>query len=127
MSRPSVSNLLAAFSRRPLVFIAAALALVIVVAGGAYVLWNKVTAGPTQTIYARFASTPGVYVGNRVAILGIPKGEITKITAHGTYVEVRMSLPASLKIPADAKRRSLRRIRSAIALSSSSRRTPPDR
>jgi phospholipid/cholesterol/gamma-HCH transport system substrate-binding protein len=99
----SASRATAVVRRRPLVFAAAGLVALLVVVAGAVVTWRHVFGGASRTLTARFTSTPGVYVGNRVNILGISKGEITKITPHGTYVEVRMSLPADLKIPARAK------------------------
>jgi len=102
-STPSSGSGAWAFLRRPVALLAAVGAVLIVVAGGAYVLWSKVSGGPTKTIYARFPETPGLYVGNRVAVLGIAKGEVTKLTISGTYIEVRMSVPASLKLPADVK------------------------
>ena len=92
-----------AFLRRPVAMLAAAGGALIIVAGGAYVLWTKVSGGPTNTVYARFPETPGLYVGNRVSVLGIAKGEVTKVTISGTYIEVQMSVPKSLKLPADVK------------------------
>ena len=68
--------------------------------GGIYAL---VSGGGRETkITANFLTTPGLYVGNAVRILGMPVGQITKITARGTYVTVQMEIPASQKVPADA-------------------------
>jgi phospholipid/cholesterol/gamma-HCH transport system substrate-binding protein len=88
--------------RRPLVFAAAGLVALLVVVTGAVVAWQHVFGGASRTITARFTSTPGLYVGNRVDILGIAKGEVTGVTPHGKYVEVRMSLPTDIKVPAHA-------------------------
>ena len=41
-------------------------------------------------------------MGNNVDILGVPVGEVTKVTPGGTSVAVRMRVPARLKIPASA-------------------------
>jgi phospholipid/cholesterol/gamma-HCH transport system substrate-binding protein len=55
-------------------------------------------------ITARFdASTPGLYPGNSVDILGVPTGKIVSVTPRAAYVEVVMSLPSGVQIPADAK------------------------
>ena len=70
------------------------------IGGGIYAL---VSSGGRETkITAKFLTTPGLYVGNAVRILGMPVGRITKITAEGTYVTVQMEIPASQKVPADA-------------------------
>jgi phospholipid/cholesterol/gamma-HCH transport system substrate-binding protein len=62
------------------------------------------TSGPSQmTITARFATAPGLYVGNQVRILGMPVGSITSITPGPSYVTVVMEVPASTQIPADAE------------------------
>ncbi|HEY2165932.1 MAG TPA: MCE family protein [Jatrophihabitantaceae bacterium] len=59
--------------------------------------------GPTQTIRAQFASTPGLYANNAVDILGVHTGTVTSVRPGPGYVEVSMSLPAHVKIPADAR------------------------
>lgn len=55
------------------------------------------------TITALFATAPGLYPGNQVKILGLPVGEVTKITPGPTYVTVQMEVPASTPVPADAQ------------------------
>lgn len=55
------------------------------------------------TITALFATAPGLYPGNQVKILGMPVGEVTKITPGPTYVTVQMEVPSSTPVPADAQ------------------------
>jgi phospholipid/cholesterol/gamma-HCH transport system substrate-binding protein len=62
------------------------------------------TSSPAETtITALFSTAPGLYPGNQVKILGMPVGEVTKITPGATYVTVQMEVPASTSIPADAQ------------------------
>ncbi|AHH17760.1 MCE family protein MceD [Nocardia nova SH22a] len=56
----------------------------------------------THTVTAAFDSGAGLYVGNAVAVLGMPIGKVTHIDPRGTQVEVTMDLDASVPIPADA-------------------------
>jgi virulence factor Mce-like protein len=53
-------------------------------------------------VSARFPDSIGLYVGNDVAVLGIPVGTITAIRPAGTSVTVDMDLDADVRIPADA-------------------------
>jgi phospholipid/cholesterol/gamma-HCH transport system substrate-binding protein len=57
----------------------------------------------TMTISARFATAPGLFVGNQVKILGMPVGHVTSVTPGPTYVTVEMEIPSSTKIPSDAQ------------------------
>jgi phospholipid/cholesterol/gamma-HCH transport system substrate-binding protein len=54
-------------------------------------------------ITARFATAPGLYVGNEVRILGMPVGTVASVTAGPNYVTVVMDLPAGTEVPADAR------------------------
>ena len=54
------------------------------------------------TVTARFDNGAGLYVGNAVAVLGMPVGEVTAITARGSHVEVTMRVEGEVLIPADA-------------------------
>nr|WP_242660934.1 MCE family protein [Mycobacterium alsense] len=54
------------------------------------------------TVTAQFDSASGLYEGNAVAVLGMPVGKITKITAKGGYVEVQFTIARDVKVPADA-------------------------
>ncbi|MGN2639887.1 MCE family protein [Nocardia takedensis] len=84
-------------------------ALLLVVIGGC-----AVGAAPfddeNRTVTAEFDNAAGLYVGNAVAVLGMPVGEITAIHPRGGHVEVTMSVDGEVDIPADAM---------AVALSTS--------
>ena len=81
--------------------IAAAVLVLALVIGGIVAL---VTSGPsTMTLTARFATAPGLYPGNQVRILGMPVGEVTKVTPGPSYVTVVMQLPTTIELPADAQ------------------------
>jgi phospholipid/cholesterol/gamma-HCH transport system substrate-binding protein len=87
-------------SRRLQVAIAALVA-VLVVAAIAVPL--ATSGGSNMTISARFATAPGLFVGNQVKILGMPVGRVSRVTPGPTYVTVEMTIPSSTKIPADAQ------------------------
>lgn len=55
------------------------------------------------TLTAQFDSASGLYEGNAVAVLGMPVGKITKITAKGGYVEVEFTVDRHVKVPATAQ------------------------
>jgi phospholipid/cholesterol/gamma-HCH transport system substrate-binding protein len=57
----------------------------------------------TISVTAQFDSASGLYEGNVVAVLGMPVGKITKITAKGPYVEVEFTVDRHVKIPATAQ------------------------
>jgi phospholipid/cholesterol/gamma-HCH transport system substrate-binding protein len=62
------------------------------------------TRGTAQmTITAQFATAPGLYPGNQVKILGMPVGEVTKVTPGPAYVTVVMQVPATTDVPAGAQ------------------------
>jgi phospholipid/cholesterol/gamma-HCH transport system substrate-binding protein len=81
--------------------VVAALVAVLVVVGIVFAL----TSGgePTITISARFATAPGLFVGNQVKILGMRVGSVTSVTPGPTYVTVEMTIPSSTKIPSDVQ------------------------
>ncbi|MFD8103614.1 MCE family protein [Nocardia fluminea] len=54
------------------------------------------------TVTARFDNGAGLYVGNAVAVLGMPVGEVTAITPRGSHVEVALRIEGDVAIPADA-------------------------
>lgn len=77
------------------------LAVAVVVAG---VVGLVGVSGPsTRTISADFPTTPGLYRGNHVDVLGIPVGTVTSITPTPTGVVVRMRVERSVAIPAAAR------------------------
>lgn len=53
-------------------------------------------------ISAQFRDSVGLYVGNDVAVLGIPVGTVTRIEPRGTHVLVELAVDADTPIPADA-------------------------
>lgn len=61
--------------------------------------------GPDRTlrITAQFDNTIGLYRGNTVAVLGMPVGKVEQITARGGYVEVVLTVDATVQIPANVQ------------------------
>ncbi|OHU07235.1 MCE family protein [Mycobacterium syngnathidarum] len=55
------------------------------------------------TVTAQFDSAAGLYVGNVVAVLGIPVGQVTRVTARGSYAEVDFTVDEGVAIPADVE------------------------
>jgi virulence factor Mce-like protein len=80
--------------------IAGGLAIVLV---AAFVVYRLFIHQDTYKITARFTATPGLYAGNTVDILGVPKGTVDSLTPGPKYVDVVLSLPTDVKIPANAK------------------------
>jgi virulence factor Mce-like protein len=74
---------------------------VVVAALGA--VWIVARDSGTITVTAQFDSAAGLYQGNVVAVLGMPVGEVSKITARGGYAEVEFTVDKDVKIPADAQ------------------------
>ncbi|MEV0355581.1 MCE family protein [Nocardia sp. NPDC050697] len=75
------------------------LLIVLVVAAGGC----AVPGGPDRiAVVAAFDNSAGLYVGNAVAVLGMPIGKVTAITPRGDHIDVAMELDADVPIPADA-------------------------
>lgn len=55
----------------------------------------------TTEVCAEFTDAIGLYEGNNVAMLGVSIGRVTKIVQQERHVEVRMSIPSDLDLPAD--------------------------
>lgn len=53
-------------------------------------------------ISADFESAAGLFVGNEVAVLGVPVGRVDAIEQRATFVEVRMTIDGGTELPADA-------------------------
>lgn len=83
-----------------MVVIVAIVALVVAAVGVGW--WYLGSDEDAITVTAQFDSASGLYEGNVVAVLGMPVGKITKITAKGGYVEVRFTIARDVKVPADA-------------------------
>lgn len=98
--RRLIDRLFARFGRTAvLLTVAAAIAVVVIATVGYYVFIQQ----DTYRITARFSATPGLYEGNSVDVLGVPTGKIVSIKPKPSYVEVVLSLPTDVKVPADAK------------------------
>ncbi len=52
---------------------------------------------------AQFDSAAGLYTDNKVAVLGMGVGRVTRITPKTGYVEVEFSVDRNVKIPADVQ------------------------
>ena len=50
-------------------------------------------------VTAQFDSAAGLYVGNKVAVLGMPVGKVTRITPKGGYVEVEFTVDRASRFP----------------------------
>ena len=61
------------------------------------------TGDDEHTITAVFDNGAGLYAGNKVAILGIPVGKVTRIEPRGTAVAVTMTVDGDVTIPADVQ------------------------
>jgi phospholipid/cholesterol/gamma-HCH transport system substrate-binding protein len=83
---------------RPRLVPLAALVVVSLVAAGLVSL----RPGPGLTVTASFTDTTGLYVGNDVAMLGVPIGEVTAIEPRGETVEVTLELDEETPVPGDA-------------------------
>lgn len=70
----------------------------IVVGAGTWVAGNS-----THHITAYFRSTTGLYVGDRVMILGVEVGRVNEITPEGDQVRVEFEYDGDYDVPADAK------------------------
>lgn len=57
----------------------------------------------TITVTAQFGSAAGLYEGNVVAVLGMPVGQVTKITPKTGYVEVDFTIDKDVDVPADVQ------------------------
>ncbi|WP_181696136.1 MCE family protein [Nocardia sp. GTS18] len=53
-------------------------------------------------VTAHFDNAAGLYVGNAVAVLGMPVGEVISVTPRGSHVEVGLRVEGDVPIPADA-------------------------
>ena len=56
-----------------------------------------------KTLVAKFPRTISIYEGSDVRVLGVPIGQVDKVTPSGTDVVVTMSYDPGVEVPADAK------------------------
>ncbi|MGA7051626.1 MAG: MCE family protein [Mycobacterium sp.] len=83
--------------------LAVAIAAVVVLAAVGVGWWYFGSGEKPITVTAQFDSASGLYEGNAVAVLGMPVGNITKITPKVGYVEVQFTVDRNVKVPADAQ------------------------
>ncbi|WP_410872872.1 MCE family protein [Nocardia sp. A7] len=55
------------------------------------------------TVTAMFDNAAGLYVGNAVAVLGMPVGEVTAVEPRGSQVQVTLAVDRAVSIPADVR------------------------
>lgn len=80
--------------------VVALVAVIAVASAGWTVLRDRMDA---LTVTAQFDSAAGLYVGNTVAVLGMPVGQVTEITPKGGYVEVEFTVDDDVQVPADVQ------------------------
>ena len=90
-------------TRRTKLIAAVAGGLVVVLLAAGFLVYRVFLHQDTYQITARFTATPGLYPDNAVDILGVPTGTVDSITPKPNYVEVVLSLPTDVKVPAHAK------------------------
>lgn len=83
-------------------FMAGALALVVVIVAvsAAVVLWPS---SKTHTVNAYFSSATDLYTGDKVTVLGVQVGQVTKVETQGQRVLVQLTVDNGVQIPASAK------------------------
>jgi virulence factor Mce-like protein len=83
--------------------LAAALILALLVAASVSVAIMLLGGPGSYTVTARFVQAPGLYAHNRVDILGVPTGTVRSVTPKQGYVEVVLSIPDDVRLPAGVK------------------------
>ncbi|MEV0685441.1 MCE family protein [Nocardia sp. NPDC050378] len=80
------------------------IAVVVLVAGAVAGFADSPIRGERRiTVTALFDNGAGLYVGNTVAVLGMPVGEVTAVEPRGSQVEVTLEVDRDVEIPADAR------------------------
>jgi phospholipid/cholesterol/gamma-HCH transport system substrate-binding protein len=80
-----------------------AVALVVLVAGGAVVLLRDTERINRTHVVAYFENSNGIYAGDDVRIVGVPVGRIESIEPQPTSVKVSLWFDSKYKVPADVK------------------------
>jgi phospholipid/cholesterol/gamma-HCH transport system substrate-binding protein len=80
-----------------------AVALVLLLGGGVFVVTRSSETINRNNVVAYFENTNGIYVGDDVRILGVNVGRITSIEPQPDSVRVRFWYDSKYKVPADAK------------------------
>lgn len=95
---------MSALTNKRMLWIAGALAVVVAVVVGA-VGWSYLRERSNRlTVTAQFESVSGLYTDNKVSVLGMPVGKVTKITSRGTYMEVEFTVDSKVKVPAEDRK-----------------------
>lgn len=76
-------------------------AAVVLVAVVAVVTGATMVAPTTRTLCAEFTDAVGLYPGNKVQLLGVDVGSVTRITNTTDHVQVDFTVPGDLDLPAD--------------------------
>ncbi|GAC47899.1 MCE family protein [Gordonia aichiensis] len=80
------------------------IAVIVVVAA---LVWAGIVHGAREDgpniVTARFTSATGIYPGDQVTVLGVPVGNVESLHPAAGFVEVRMSVDDSVRIPRDAR------------------------
>jgi len=79
-----------------------ALALVLLLAAGVFVLVRGSETINRTNVVAYFENSNGIYVGDDVTILGVPVGQISAIEPEPTQVKVSFWFDSKFRVPADA-------------------------
>jgi phospholipid/cholesterol/gamma-HCH transport system substrate-binding protein len=79
-----------------------ALALVLLLAAGVFVLVRGSETIDRTNVVAYFENSNGIYVGDDVTILGVPVGQISAIEPEPTQVKVSFWYNSKFRVPADA-------------------------
>lgn len=80
-----------------------AVALAVILAGGAVVLLRNTERVNRTHVVAYFENTNGIYAGDDVRIVGVPVGRIESIEPQPTSVKVSFWFDNKYRVPADAK------------------------
>jgi phospholipid/cholesterol/gamma-HCH transport system substrate-binding protein len=80
--------------------VGAGLVIALLLAVSAWYLFLRQPA--VRTVTAEFATTDGLFPGNRVDLLGIPVGDVVDVRPAGPVVRVVMTVPSDVVLPADA-------------------------
>ncbi|SPX79093.1 virulence factor Mce [Mycobacterium xenopi] len=83
--------------------IGVAIALVLVLIGGTFVVVRSATGLGRIQVTGYFANSTGLYNGDNVVILGVPVGKVEKIEPQPDHVKISFWYNDKYKVPADAK------------------------
>ncbi len=90
-------------TRKPTRMPAKVLLLIVVVVAVVAGTGTWVATNATHQVSAYFRSTTGLYVGDRVMILGVPVGRVNEIIPEGDRVRVEFEYDGDYDVPVDAQ------------------------